>query len=117
MIDDSMDLVWETVFVFPSKQGRRESVVWRKYAPKIDDVHVLGCRFQNESRRYRGATTARCGDITSYRNKNGHGLTIEHVPAEGRWHAEICCGVSGPDRVDLIGHLKSVFSNLDPHVC
>jgi hypothetical protein len=117
MIDDSMDLVWETVFVFPSKQGRRESVVWRKYAPKIDDVHALGCRFQSESRAYRGAITARCGDITLYRNKNGYRLTIEHAPAEGIWHAEISCDASGPDRVDLISHLKLVFSKLDPHLC
>jgi hypothetical protein len=84
MIDDSTDLVWENIFVFPSKHGRRESIVWRKYAPKIEEVHALGCRFQNVSRAYRGAITARCWDITSYRNKNGHGLTIEHAPAEGQ---------------------------------
>ena len=41
------DLIWENVFQFPSADGYCESVVWRKYAVTIADVHALGCEKQH----------------------------------------------------------------------
>lgn len=123
-INEYGSLLWENIFQFQRKHGRTESLVWHKYAPGLACVHRRGCAEQKpEGKTYRGAITALAGKITSYRNQNGHGLIVEHAPQEGRWHAEVRYDLdsrkefTGQDKVDLIEHLRGVFSEFSEHSC
>ena len=119
-------LFWENIFQFPSNAGRCESVIWRKYAADMPDVHALGCEKQvrdrnngNDKSIYFGAITGNVGDIRSIRSANGIYLTAEHVPEEGIFHAHVgfSPGSKKNDRNTLKVLLRSKFGSVDEHTC
>lgn len=122
----SDDIVWENVFQFPSKDGGCESVVWRKYAPEIVDVHAKGCEKQladhnkgNTRSTYFGAFTGNVGSIRELRSGSGISFTIEHVPEQGIFHAHIAFppGSKKTDRGELKVMLKAQFGPVESHTC
>lgn len=106
-----------------------ESLVWRKYAPELSDVHLLGCNRQAEKRTtrpdwtYEGAITAQVGAVRSIVNREGDRFEIVHAPDEGLHHAHIEYRlVEAQERKkqrknDLKEFLRAVFSPLVAHKC
>jgi hypothetical protein len=120
------ELFWEGIFQFPSDAGRCESVVWRKYAKDIANVHEKGCEKQSSDRShgknkstYFGAITGNVGDIRSIRSASGIYLTVEHVPDEGIFHAHVgfSPGSKKNDRSTLKVLLKAKFGPVEGHAC
>jgi hypothetical protein len=115
------DIIWSNVFQFPSDGGQVESVVWRKYAAAIDDVHALGCNVQSTMREkgrsstYIGAITGNVGAIRSLKSPNGVSFTVVHHPPEGQAHAHIgfTAGSGKSDRNSLKVRLRSVFGGIE----
>lgn len=105
-------MIWRHLFDFPG--GQHESVTWRKYAPKDQDVHTLGFKWEAAKRlskpdvRYRGFVTAIVGHIRAICNTSpaGHGFRVEHMPDEGIEHAGIA--------YELVG--GSTYDDLSPSV-
>jgi hypothetical protein len=87
-------LIWQVVFEFP--KSTCESVVWRRYAPGVEDVHTIGKDIEEQKKlrrpdvRYVGFISAHVGDVRSIRTANGHSFTVMHEPSEGRHHAHVC---------------------------
>ena len=125
MRPDDNDILWNNVFQFPTSAGVTESLIWRKYAPTIVDVHSLGCSRQAAARakgrnsNYFGAITGNAGDIRSLKSATGISFTIDHVPAEGMEHAHISftAGSEKNDRNSLKVMLQTKFSSVDTHLC
>lgn len=127
MYEPAKSLIWENTFEFPSGNG--ESVNWAKYVPPPDAVHQLGCQRQRKKQetkpehRYVGYVPARTGDVRGLQNARGHGFRVEHVPSQGRHHAEIhyAQAADAPlkkaDKGELKALLKGVFGQLVPHTC
>jgi hypothetical protein len=124
------ELVWENVFMFQSKNSFKESIVWRRYAPTIEQVHALGCSKQYNDQEigkktiYIGALTANAGSILGLKSKNGFQYAIVHDPSDGQGihHAhvqfDISCGEPGKnDKLELKVLLKDVFSQIENHSC
>jgi hypothetical protein len=120
------DILWENVFQFPSKDGNLESVIWRKYAVSIYDVHTQGCAKQISDRQkgnvrstYFGAMTGNAGSIRKIRSAGGIFFIIVQFPAEGQSHAHIGFSPNSTkiDRGELKVLLKKEFGPLEPHVC
>jgi hypothetical protein len=121
-------MLMENVFTFQSDRGSRESLVWSRYAPTDGDVHNLGLnlttakRLQNPLRiiQYDGFIYTTAGQIRGIKTANGHGLFVEHVPAEGQHHAEVGYQPTGSLTITKLekGELKialhKVFSPLVP---
>src|SRR4051812_1244204 len=90
-----LDLIWMNIFMFKTDRNFRESVVWRKYAPDIQDVHSLGCTKEWADRRlgkdctYFGALSGNVDRIRDVKSAKGARLEVVHVPSEGIHHAEI----------------------------
>ncbi len=126
---DIAELVWQNVFAFPSANAQCESVVWRKYAPDISDVHRMGCerqkqlRAEGKDKTYVGALTAYVRDIRGFRNKNNHGFFVIHEPSEGIYHAHIGFNASPDneftksDQKELKFALIKIFADSSPHTC
>jgi len=96
MRSEDKDLIWPNILQFPSADGQVESVVWRRHAPQIEDVHKLGCEKQKNDRAkgrtsstYFGAITGNVGDIKSVKSKSGISLTVVPAPYEGVHHAHL----------------------------
>lgn len=121
------DLVWDAVFMFRSDRGCAESLVWRKYAPTIEDVHALGCDKQSSDRNagknitYFGALSANVGTIRALRSLNGFRFYVEHEPVEGQHHLHIGYfdhqKLSKNDKTELRKLLRDRFSERSDHVC
>lgn len=119
------DLIWENVFQFPTSGGQTESLVWRKYAATIADVHVLGCANQSAARQkgkkatYFGAISGNVEDIRSLKSANGVSFTIDHFPNEGLEHAHIgfTAGSQKNDRNSLKVLLRGKFGAIETHTC
>jgi hypothetical protein len=121
------DLIWEYVFMFKTDHNFRESVVWRKYAPALADVHVLGCNKQEADRAtgrmitYFGALTGNVGRIRAIRSKTGARFEVVHVPEEGIHHAEIGYLHDRPltknDKAELKRGIKEEFADRSEHAC
>jgi hypothetical protein len=119
------DLFWENVFQFPTSGGLVESLIWRKYAAALSEVHVLGCVRQTSARAdgknstYFGSITGNVGDIRSLKSANGISFTLDHIPTEGQEHAHIgfTPGSLKNDRNTLKVLLKGIFGALEPHTC
>jgi hypothetical protein len=120
------NIFWENVFQFPTAAGGCESVIWRKYAMTVADVHNLGCEKQTSDRNkgrhqttYFGAITGNVGEIKAIRSANGICFTIVHVPDEGVFHAHVAFspGSKKNDRTELKVLLRSKFSALEAHAC
>lgn len=121
-------MLMDNVFTFPSNRGARESVVWSRYAPTDGQVHNLGLnhatakRLENPDRiiQYDGFIVTYAGKIRAIKTAKGHGLFVEHVPAEGKSHAEVGYQPTGSDAITKLekGELKlalhKVFSALVP---
>jgi hypothetical protein len=123
---EDAEIFWENVFQFPSAAGSCESLIWRKYAVAIADVHGLGCEKQKADRKkgrdqstYFGAITGNVGDIKAIRSAGGIGFTIVHVPDEGIFHAHVAFspGSKKNDRSELKVLLRSKFGRLESHKC
>jgi hypothetical protein len=119
------DLIWENVFQFPTSGGQTESLVWRKYAATIAEVHALGCGHQAAARQkgksaaYFGGISGNVGDIRSLKSANGISFTIDHFPDEGQEHAHIgfTAGSQKNDRNSLKVLLRSKFGSVESHTC
>ena len=120
------------LFPFQSELGRKESVIWRKYAPLIDRVHELGCekeRNDNADRpaskaiSYIGTLEAIVGPIRGIRTERGHGFTVYHEPGGGRHHAHVSVHTANgttirkSDLSDLRDELINVFGPLINYSC
>lgn len=106
-----------------------ESVVWRKYAPLLSDVHTLGCDRQKVRREdkphwtYEGAITATVADIREIQTPVGDGFEVLHDPDEGVHHAHIKYRLAQVQdglrqrKLDLKERLRKSFGALDSHAC
>lgn len=121
------DLVWGNVFMFKTDNQFRESIVWRKYARTLADVHGLGCQKQTNDRAagkkitYFGALTGNVGRIRAIRSKTGARFQVLHVPDEGIHHAEISYIQDRPlsknDKAELKRGIKEEFRDRSEHSC
>jgi hypothetical protein len=121
------NLVWDNVFMFKTERNFKESVVWRKYAPKICDVHVLGCVKQTADRAngkncsYFGALTGNVDEIRRIRSKTGAYFEVIHVPVEGIHHAEIGYShdraLTKNDKAELKSEIRRKFHDRADHRC
>lgn len=93
MYRDSEDLVFGSVFQFPTDQGNCECLVWSKYAPIPAGMHEIGFRdleIKKERRanaRYDGFKLVTAGHVRNLQTTTGHGFNLIHEPAEGDYHA------------------------------
>jgi hypothetical protein len=121
------DLIWDVVFMFKTDKKFRESVVWRKYAATLVEVHALGCNKQRADRTagknitYFGALTSNVGRIRKIRSKRGARFQVTHVPDEGIQHAEISYLHDSPltknDKAELKTGIRKEFSERSEHTC
>lgn len=121
------ELIWVNVFMFKTERNFRESVVWRKYAPMIADVHRHGCAKQDNDRRngkdctYFGALTGSVHEVRNIRSKSGARFQVLHVPDEGNHHAEISYlqdrVLTKNDKAELKGEIKKRFQARSDHTC
>jgi hypothetical protein len=117
---------WQVVFPFPSKDGRTESLVWRKKKPLDQEVHELGVARQaakiarGRQSDYLGFITAVVGRIRAARTKRGLSFSITHAPMEGDWHAHIQLvepqgiAANSGDLWDARAELQNIFGELVP---
>lgn len=114
-------LTWGNLFQFP--KGRRESLVWRRYAPLQDDVHQIGravAALKPQPRDYEGFLPAVVGDLRAIRSGRGHGFEVVHAPedGQGQHHAEIGYAIAQgtefdkSDKTELKALLQRAFSDL-----
>ena len=121
------DLRWDNVFMFEASYGRRESLVWSRYAATLTAVHFLGCEKQRADRAkdkpttYLGALSSSVGAIRRLKSKNGARFEIVHAPNEGMHHVEMTFAAAPApnknDRSELKVLLREVFGGADEHVC
>jgi len=126
MRSEDKDLIWANVFQFPTEDGKVESVVWRRHAPAISDVHTHGCEKQASDRgkgksrsTYVGAITGMVEDIKSCKSKSGSCFTVDPDPTQGIHHVHLgfSAGSTKADRSELKVILRSKFGALEPHSC
>jgi len=91
------DLIWEKTFQFQIKKPS-ESVVWSKYAPTEEKVHIIGlkrveaikeCGPGQANRQYVGYISSVTGNVRSLVCSGGSAFSVDHAPDEGQHHAEI----------------------------
>lgn len=121
------DLIWSNVFQFPSEANYCESLVWRRYAPTMAEVHTLGCntqafkRGQGRNQTYIGALTSNIGRLRCLRSLNGARFIIEQVPDEGQWHLHISFdqtqSLTRNDKAELKKKIKDEFAARSEHAC
>jgi hypothetical protein len=122
------DLIWECVFMFKKERECRESVVWRRYAATLTDVHELGCAKQTTDRNsgkvnctYFGALTANVDQIRRLRSKTGARFQVLHAPQEGIHHAEVSYlhdrQLTKNDKAELKHGIKNTFLDRANHTC
>jgi hypothetical protein len=122
------DLRWDNVFMFERKYGRRDSLVWSKYAPTSADIHSLGCyrqwsdRAKQKSTTYFGAIVSAALVIRGLRSKNGARFLVVHARDEGIHHAEITFAPDPPPGKNDLSELKvllreKAFGAVDQHSC
>jgi hypothetical protein len=121
MRSEDKDLIWPNIFQFPSADGQVESLVWRRHAPKIEDVHRIGCEKQRNDRAkgranstYFGAITGNVGDIKTVKSKSGKSFTIVHAPEQGVHHAHLGFseGSTKADRTELKVEMSRSLLNI-----
>jgi hypothetical protein len=127
MRSPSGDLIWVNVFMFKTDRNYRESVVWRKYAATIAEVHALGCTKQAGDREagkkftYFGALTGNVDEVRKIRSKTGARFQVLHVPDEGNHHAEISYlhdrELTKNDKAELKDAIKKKFLARAEHTC
>ena len=126
MRDEYKDLLWPAIFQFPSADGCVESVVWRRHARTLKDVHKIGCEKQTNDRAkgrsrstYFGSITGNVAAIRGLRSKSGISITVVPEPSEGIHHAHLgfSAGYTKVDRTELKVMLHTRFGSLDPHSC
>lgn len=126
-----------SVFQFGADENgsRRESVVWRKYAQTMADVHAIGCAIQvamnarragrgrPEDVRYQGSIETQVGRVRGIQSGRGHGFDVNHEPDEGIAHAEIAMRAAPNlqlhinDLQELRDRLFNLFGSLVAHAC
>lgn len=123
-------------FSFQYKNNKRvESVIWRKYKPRLESVHALGCAKQYEDnrnrqgkkpRQYKGTIDGEVRDIRGITCLGGHTVEVIHEPSEGTHHAHLQIALNGQTDIpkinknefnDLRDELTKVFSELREHTC
>ncbi len=122
-------LIEGNVFQFPSADGNRESLIWRKYKPTLAELHAMGCERQAHKRMthtawtYEGAITIVVRAVRQLRNRNRNGFVVEHDPVEGIHHVTIrfCCPVGyelkKAEKSELKDMLVRAFRPIDEHSC
>ena len=127
-----VELHWINVFQFQTRHSFRESLVWRQYATEDTDVHWLGQQQEEKKRqnaihqgknssdvKYTGFISAKTDHIRAISTTNGYKFFVEHVPQEGRYHAEIGYAPTGgeippAEKSDLKMRLNNTFSEIVP---
>ena len=121
------DLVWDNVFMFPSKGNYCESFIWRKYVITIAGVHSLGCdkefrdKAKGKNSTYIGALTGRVSEVRKLKSKGGAKFKVAHIPFEGIFHVHISFE-NGPnleksDKTELKILIRDKFSDRSGHKC
>lgn len=120
--DGNCHIAWNKIFTFQRKNKFCDSVVWRKYAESIDQVHAIGCekvKVDNEidpNRKYVGAYTGSVREIRDISTDHNIHLEVVHDPTEdqGIHHAHLKLllpdGMKKPSRNDR----SEIFSKLEP---
>lgn len=128
------DLDEASHFAFSSASNYVESLIWRKYAPAITDVHARGCVLQakklarnaNSPHRYVGARSAVKRAIEEIKSPRGLKFRITHYIENGdRAHAELQIvppanhvgKIKSTDVRDLVDLLMIELSAPEPHTC
>jgi len=122
------EILWKRVFQFQPENNYCESVVWRKYAQSILDVHVLGSikvkkdRITRTDRLYLGAFTCSVNLIINLETDSNIQCKIKHDPSEnqGRHHAHLklllpenMTKPSKNDKSEIRLKLKRIFEPLE----
>jgi hypothetical protein len=125
---DKGELVWEQIFVFASNEPI-ECVMWRRYAPKDEDVHFHGCdreravRARKPEFRYTGFVSTAAAVVRSIKTRAGHSFEVIHTPKEGAAHAEIRFkpaldkAFTRAEKNELRLSIRKVFGDHVPHSC
>jgi hypothetical protein len=118
--------------VFEFEGGKCESLLWRKYASTIEEVHDLGCKQQRllrtkgRDKTYMGAITGVVGEVRTFKNINGHGFDVVHRPDgdQGIQHAEVCYALAldksftRNDKAELrLALVRQIFTEVNDHQC
>ncbi len=129
---DGNKFIINGLFSFRTNRHLKESVIWRKYARSIQEIHDLGCIKQDNDNQHRdlakrvtyiGSIEALVGKIRGIRTQRGHGFFVEHEPSEGQHHAhvriEIAAGLEleRTDKEDLRDELVRIFGSLIEYAC
>jgi hypothetical protein len=121
----------ENMFIFQKDAGYEESLIWRRYAAKIEDVHSLGCEIQASKQAsgkdwtYVGAVTTGVGSVRALSNSQNDSFYVVHAPQEGQAHAHVGFHMQPSDenkkqrRADLAEVIRLFFATLklEPHAC
>lgn len=95
---DNLSGLFKELLLFEFKGDEPESVVWRKYARSIAEVHNLGRekerrdnagRPPSKPQDYRGTMGANVGEVRRIRSNSGHGFDVVHEPSEGSHHCHV----------------------------
>jgi len=115
--------------------SRRESVIWRKYAATMAEVHAIGCAIQDRMNhrraenwkpqdvRYQGSIETRVQRVRGIRSDRGHSFNVNHEPDEGIHHAEVAVAAAedttlrSTDLQELRDRLFDLFGPLVAHAC
>ena len=120
--DDDGHLMWlgGKLFEFPTEYKRCDSLVWRKYAATLEEVHRIGCNGKRSS-DYRGFISANVGKLREVETASKHRFEVNHEPNEGQHHAEICVRpidkLSPSKKADIRTWLSRLFSAPEYHLC
>lgn len=131
MRDSNGQYTWQNIFMFKTENKFAESVVWRRHAPLIEDVHALGCVKQKNDRdegkksTYIGAMTGIVKKVREIRTANGAKFIVIHDPSGGQGiqHAHIQYDMTEKpltknDKAELKKKICELFSiNFDDHQC
>lgn len=125
---DEKNFIEERLFLF-RRPEEVESLVWRKYASSIDQVHALGCAREKLRREtkpnwtYEGAITAHVQAIRDIATNEGDTFDVVHAPDEGQHHAHVQYRLAQGQnflkqrKLNLKEMLCAVFLPLDAHSC
>lgn len=111
-------------FPYDKNTGQRaESLIWRKHAPELSDVHQRGCSWKKD---YIGCRTSDVGPIRQIRSRSGHSFAVEHE-VEGGDFAHVAITISPTPGVSVKGakndlaelrhKLHQQLGELEPHQC
>lgn len=108
MYGDEGNLFFKKVWQFFERSC--ESVIWRKYAPRDEDVHAIGLMHEVKKRdekpdcRYTGFRSAAADDIRAIKTTGaGHSFSVDHDPIDGAdHHTHVCFAPANGAATDVL---------------